>query len=222
MPLSPEEARVLGCLLEKERTTPDAYPLSMNALVAACNQSTNRNPVVEYGEATAEVALDSLRERAFVRRAVFPGSRVIKYQQVLDEALGLDPSELAVLAVLLLRGPQTPGELKARTERMHAFRDAAELQDTLDRLVTRDEPLAKRLDREPGQKEARVTELLSDPTGGEVHAEPGEGTVVWKADEEVVAAAPAADGLTDRLVALEAEVARLRRDLEMLRDSLGG
>ena len=108
MPISPEEARVLGCLLEKERTTPDAYPLSLNALVSACNQSTNRSPVVHYGEATVEAALDELRERSFVRRGVYPGSRVIKYRHVLDEALAIGPPEAALLCVMLLRGPQTP------------------------------------------------------------------------------------------------------------------
>jgi uncharacterized protein YceH (UPF0502 family) len=230
MSLSPEEARVLGCLLEKERTTPDAYPLSMNALVAACNQSTNRSPVVSYGEETVETALDALRERGFVRRGVYPGSRVIKYKHVLDEALGLGAPELALVGVLLLRGPQTPGELKARTERLYAFGDAVELQDTLDGLFAREEPLARRLEREPGQKEARVRELLTDPTG-EVHAEPDEGTVVWKpevgaAGDPAPSGTPATgdgtDALTERLEALEAEVATLRRDLEMLRDSLGG
>jgi uncharacterized protein len=232
MPLSPEEARALGCLLEKERTTPDAYPLSMNALVSACNQSTNRSPVVSYSDDTVEAALDQLRERGFVRRGVYPGSRVIKYKHVLEEALGLGAPELAIIGVLLLRGPQTPGELKTRTERLHAFADAAELQDTLDRLFTREEPLAKRLEREPGQKEARVRELLTDPAG-DVTAVPDEGTVVWKPEPDATgapAAAPTASaapddgaaGLTERLEALEAEVATLRRDLEMLRDSLGG
>ncbi len=229
MPLSPEEARVLGCLLEKERTTPDGYPLTMNALLSACNQSTNRSPVVSYREDIVEVALDQLRERSFVRRGVYPGSRVIKYKHVLGEALGVGEPELALLGVLLLRGPQTPGELKARTERLHAFSDVVELQDTLERLFTRDEPLAQRLGREPGQKEARVRELLTDPAG-DVHAEPDEGTVVWKPDPEAApaatAAAPAGGGddaaVIERLAGLEAEVATLRRDLEMLRDSLGG
>lgn len=231
MSLSPEEARVLGCLLEKERTTPDAYPLSMNALVSACNQSTNRSPVVSYREETVEAALDQLRERGFVRRGVYPGSRVIKYKHVLGEALGVGEPELALIGVLLLRGPQTPGELKARTERLHAFADAAALQDTLDGLFTRAEPLAKRLEREPGQKEARVRELLTDPAAGDVTAEPDEGTVVWKPEPgepgpPVTAAVAATDdgsaALTERLEALEAEVTTLRRDLEMLRDSLGG
>src|SRR6476619_3270702 len=132
MPLSPEEARVLGCLLEKERTTPDAYPLSLNALLSACNQSTNRSPVVSYGQETVEAALDQLRERSFVRRGVYPGSRVIKYKHVLDEALAVGPPEAALLCVMLLRGPQTPGELKSRTERLHPFRDLAAIEETLE------------------------------------------------------------------------------------------
>jgi uncharacterized protein YceH (UPF0502 family) len=234
MSLSPEEARVLGCLLEKERTTPDAYPLSMNALVSACNQSTNRAPVVSYSEDTVEAALDQLRERSFVRRGVYPGSRVIKYKHVLGEALGVGEPELALLGVLLLRGPQTPGELKTRTERLHGFSDAAALQDILDGLFARAEPLAKRLEREPGQKEARVRELLTDPAAGDVTAEPEEGTVVWKPETDgpaaaagapaprVAAAGDGAAALTERLEALEAEVSTLRRDLEVLRDSLGG
>lgn len=233
MSLSPEEARVLGCLLEKERTTPDAYPLSLNALVSACNQSTNRSPVVEYREDTVEAALDELRERSFVRRGVYPGSRVIKYRHVLDEALGVGPPELALLCVLLLRGPQTPGELKSRTERLHPFRDLVAVDDALDRLSGRDEPLARRLSREPGQKEARVRELLTEG-GGEVTARvPDDAPVEWKPDPATAAPAsapPAArteapsagGGLAERVSALEAELVALRTEVEVLRDSLGG
>ncbi|MGZ4799964.1 MAG: YceH family protein [Acidimicrobiia bacterium] len=225
MSLSPEEARVLGCLLEKERTTPDAYPLSLNALVSACNQSTNRSPVVHYSETTVETALDELRERSFVRRGVYPGSRVIKYRHVLDEALGIGPPEMAVLGVLLLRGPQTPGELKARTERLHSFRDLVAVEDTLDRLSGRDEPLTRRLTREPGQKEARVCELLTE-AGGEVTAiVPDDAPVEWKPDPAAGESSETplvAGGLAERVSALESELALLRRELEALRDSLGG
>ncbi len=226
MPLSPEEARVLGCLLEKERTTPDAYPLSLNALVSACNQSTNRSPVVQYRDDTVEAALDGLRERDFVRRGVYPGSRVIKYRHVLDEALGIGPPELALLCVMLLRGPQTPGELKSRTERLHPFRDLVTVDDGLDRLSSREEPLARRLPREPGQKEARVRELLTE-VGGEVTAlVPDDAPVEWK-PAPVVGAAPedapnGGKGLAERVGVLESEVATLRNELEALRDSLGG
>lgn len=231
MPLSPEEARVLGCLLEKERTTPDAYPLSLNALVSACNQSTNRSPVVHYSEDTVEAALDELRTRSFVRRGVYPGSRVIKYRHCLDEALGVGPPEMALLAVMLLRGPQTPGELKTRTARLHPFRGFDAIDGALDRLAGRDESLARRLQREPGQKEARVGELLTD-AGGEVTAIAAEDAPIeWKPDPTLTAApapqasapAPTGDrGLAARVTALESELADLRTELEARRDGLGG
>jgi uncharacterized protein YceH (UPF0502 family) len=226
VPLSPEEARVLGCLLEKERTTPDAYPLSLNALVNACNQSTNRNPVVQYREETVESALDQLRERSFVRRGVYPGSRVIKYRHVLDEALKVDPAALALLGVLLLRGPQTVGELKARTERLFGFRDLVEVNDGLDRLAGRDEPLVRRLLREPGQKEARVGELLTDAAAHVTAEVPDDAPVEWKPDPVPAAdqapEAPVSTGIEARIAALEAEVAALRQELAALHDSLGG
>jgi uncharacterized protein len=233
VPISPEEARVLGCLLEKERTTPDAYPLSLNALISACNQSTNRSPVVQYSEATVENALDQLRERSFVRRGVYPGSRVIKYRHVLDEALGLGPPGLALLCVMLLRGPQTPGELKSRTERLHPFKDLVAIEDGLDKLAAREDPLTRRLPREPGQKEARVRELLTD-AGGEVTARVAEDAPVeWKTEaapeapdapvaRRVEAPAQPDEGLADRVAALEETVASLRTELQVLRDSLGG
>jgi hypothetical protein len=237
MAISSEEARVLGCLLEKERTTPDAYPLSLNALVAACNQSTNRSPVVRYDEPTVEAALDTLRERSFVRRGVYPGSRVIKYRHVLDEALKLGPPESALLCVMLLRGPQTPGELKSRTERLHPFADLTALDGALDRLSGRDEPLARRLSREPGQKEARVRELLTDADTEvtavipddtplerrpEPRPEPPVRAAPAPAAPPTPSPVPAPDGLADRVEALEAEVAALRAELERLRSSLGG
>lgn len=204
MALTAEEARVLGCLLEKERTTSDVYPLSLNALVAACNQSTNRAPVVHYDEDIVEHALDGLREHGMVRRGVYPGSRVIKYRHVLDEALRLTEPEAAILCVLLLRGPQTPGELKGRAERLHAFADLAAVDDAISALVSREDPLARRLEREPGQKETRVRELLGAD------------------DVASVPVAAGALGVVERVAALEAEVAALRGELERLRDSLGG
>ena len=204
MALTAEEARVLGCLLEKERTTPDTYPLSLSSLVAACNQSTNRAPVVHYDEESVEHALDGLREHGMVRRGVYPGSRVIKYRHVLDEVLRLSDPEAAILCLLLLRGPQTPGELKGRADRLHAFADLAAVDDAISTLVNREEPLVRRLEREPGQKEARVRELLG-------------------ADDVVsVPVAPVAHGVVERVAALEGEVAALRDELERLRDSLGG
>src|SRR6478672_13567258 len=151
--LSAAETRVLGCLLEKQRTTPDAYPLSLNALRLACNQSTNREPVVDYDEATIRDALHRLERRRFVRLASGAGSRARKYRHLLDEALPLDEAERAVLCVLMLRGPQTPGELKQRAERMHAFAGLGDVHDALARLIARE--LAIRLERRPGQKEER-------------------------------------------------------------------
>ncbi|HEU4703969.1 MAG TPA: YceH family protein, partial [Conexibacter sp.] len=129
------EIRVLGCLIEKQRTTPDAYPLSLNALRLACNQSTNRNPVVDYDESVIKDALQRTYRRGWTRLASGHGSRAAKYRHLLDEALGLAPDEMALLAVLMLRGPQTPGELKARTDRMHGFADLAALHATLERLM---------------------------------------------------------------------------------------
>src|SRR6266550_1499958 len=152
------EIRVLGCLLEKQRTTPDAYPLSLNALRLACNQSTNRDPVVEYDEPTIRSALDRLARKGWVRLASGHGSRAVKFRHLLDEALRLADDELALLAVLMLRGPQTPGELKQRTERLHRFESLAELEQTLDALVERE--LAERLHRAPGQKEERFVQRL--------------------------------------------------------------
>src|SRR5436309_13209528 len=149
--LTAPELRVLGCLIEKRWTTPEQYPLSLNALRLACNQSTNRDPVVEYDEATIRDGLHRLGRRRYTRLASGHGSRAAKYRHLLDEALGLDREEQAVLTVLMLRGPQTPGELKQRTERLQPFADLGALQDALDRLIARE--LAVRLERRPGQKE---------------------------------------------------------------------
>jgi uncharacterized protein YceH (UPF0502 family) len=158
--LSAPEIRVLGCLLEKQRTTPDAYPLSLNALRLACNQATNRDPVTEYDEAVIRDALHRLSRRRWTRLASGAGSRAPKYRHLLDEALGLPEDELAVLCVLMLRGPQTPGELKQRTERLHPLADLPAVLDALERLIGRD--LAERLPRRPGQKEERYAHLLAD------------------------------------------------------------
>jgi uncharacterized protein len=158
--LSAIEVRVLGCLLEKQRTTPEQYPLSLNALRLACNQSTNRDPVVAYDEATIRDALHRLERRKLVRFA--SGSRAAKYRHLLEEVLPLQEGERAVLTVLLLRGPQTPGELKQRTERMHPFAGLADVHEALDSLIGRE--LARRLDRRPGQKEERYKQLMQ---GGE-------------------------------------------------------
>jgi uncharacterized protein len=202
--LDPVEIRVLGCLLEKQRTTPDAYPLSLNALRLACNQSTNRDPVVHYDEDTIRDALQKLGRRRWTRLTSSHGSRAAKYRHLLEEELGMSRPEQAVLAVLALRGPQTPGELRARTERIYAFPDGASLQDALDSLAGRE--LAVRLDRRPGQKEERYMHLLGD-------------------DEVEPAAAPAAAAVEpreSRLDRLEREVAELREEVAALRRERSG
>jgi uncharacterized protein len=199
------EIRVLGCLIEKQRTTPDAYPLSLNSLRLACNQATNRDPVVEYDEATIRAALERLSRRGWTRLASGPGSRAAKYRHLLDEALELTPSELAVLAVLMLRGPQTPGELKTRTERLYALSSLTDVEDVLGRLIERD--LVARQPRRPGQKEERYAQLL----GGA--AEPSEAP--WEPT------ATAVDG-GDRVGELEARVERLEDELAALRTAVDG
>ena len=138
MDADPVEIRVLGCMIEKQRTTPDVYPLTLNALRAACNQTTNRDPVVSYDEPMIRAALHRLAQRDWARLASGPGSRAVKYRHLLDGALELSDAELAVLCVLMLRGGQTPGELKARTERMQSFESPAELHETLDGLISRE------------------------------------------------------------------------------------
>src|SRR5687767_7991780 len=150
MDLDPVEIRVLGCLVEKQRTTPDVYPLSLNALRAACNQSTNRDPVVSYDEETIRSALRRLDQRRWARLASGPGSRAAKYRHLLDDALALDDRETAVLCVLMLRGAQTPGELKGRTDRLHQFASLGEVHETVEGLIERE--LVARLHRRPGQK----------------------------------------------------------------------
>ena len=160
MELTAEEGRVLGCLVEKQLTTPQQYPLTDNALVTACNQTTSRDPVVEYDVATVRLAVRGLRERELLRTVHRPGERSEKHLHLLDRALDLSPAQVAVLAVLLLRGPQTAAELRARTERMHAFGTAGEVEDTLQLLADRDEALVELLPRLPGQKEPRYTDSV--------------------------------------------------------------
>jgi uncharacterized protein YceH (UPF0502 family) len=161
------ELRVLGCLIEKQRTTPDAYPLSLNSLRLACNQTTNREPVVDYDEQTIRAALDRLSNRGWVRLASGPGSRAVKFRHLFDEALGLSDAEISVLAILMLRGAQTPGELKQRTERLHSFESLVAVEETLRELIERD--LVARMVRRPGQKEQRYVHRLgaAESTGEE-------------------------------------------------------
>jgi uncharacterized protein len=197
------ELRVLGCLLEKQRTTPDTYPLSLNALRLACNQATNRDPVVAYEEREIHEALQRLARRGWTRLASGAGSRAAKYRQLFDEALGLDAPETAVLCVLMLRGPQTPGELNQRTQRLHPFAGLDDVHATLDALSSRG--LAERLERRPGQKEDRYRHLLSSAAA-----------VTDDQDQPFQATVPEID-LEERIAVLEREVADLRAALALLR-----
>lgn len=160
--LDPVELRVLGCLIEKQRTTPEQYPLTLNSLRLACNQSTNRDPVVQYDEQVIRDALHRLERRGFTRLASGRGSRAAKHRHLLAEALPMNGAEQAVMCVLMLRGPQTPGELKQRTERLHPFDALEDVHRTLEALIERE--LAARLERRPGQKEERYMQLLGADT----------------------------------------------------------
>jgi len=197
------EVRVLGSLLEKEITTPEYYPLSLNALLNACNQKSNRDPVVHFDEQTVESILYTLRDKGLLLNITGAGSRVPKYGHRLSEKLNLGRRELALLCELMLRGPQTLGELRTRAERMHRFDDTAEVESVLDRLPE----LVTRLPRRPGEKEARYAHLLSGPP--EAAASAPEPTAV-------VPARP------DRLGELEAEVAQLRSEVEDLKQQFAG
>jgi uncharacterized protein len=203
------EIRVVGCLIEKQRTTPDAYPLSLNSLRLACNQSTNRDPVVNYDEATVSEALRRLALRGWTRLASGAGSRARKYRQLMPEALGVGKGELALLGVLMLRGAQTPGELKQRSERLHDFADLAAMQAALDALVERG--YVARHERRPGQKELRYQQLL----GGEIIESASAATV----DDQPVPDDPVP--AEDRLTRLERELGELRAELARLREALG-
>ena len=164
--LDPVELRVLGCLIEKQRTTPEQYPLTLNALRLACNQATNREPVMELDESQVRSAAQSLGTRGYARLATGPGSRTAKYRQLFGEALDLLPSQISILGVLMLRGPQTVAELKTRCERLHHFADAAEVEATLVRLD--ESELVHLLPKRPGQREERWTHLLSETPTAEV------------------------------------------------------
>jgi uncharacterized protein len=198
--LSETEVRVLGSLIEKQLTTPEYYPLTLNALVAACNQKSNRDPVVSYDDNTVTGALDSLRDKNLVYVFYGSNSRVVKYKHMFPNVFELAAPEVAVMAVMMLRGPQTIGELRERTGRMHEFAGMGEVQETLDNLARRDEPLVVKLERQPGQKDARYAHLLS----GEIDI----------ASFTVSRERPASGGTqNERVEKLEAEVERLRGDL---------
>ena len=212
--LTAPEQRVLGCLIEKRRTTPDTYPLSLNALRLACNQSTNRDPVLDYDEHTVREAAQRLSRRGLARLASGAGSRAIKYRHLAEEGLGLGDAELAVICVLLLRGPQTPGELKARTERLARIGSLAEVDELLEELM--DRGYVTRLARRPGLKEDRFIHLLR---GDEEEIEAAADSVV--SAPVVRQPEPAQGALAARISALEVEVAELRDGLASLREALG-
>jgi uncharacterized protein YceH (UPF0502 family) len=203
------ETRVLGSLIEKDITTPDYYPLSVNALVNACNQKNNREPVTYFDEQTVREALNTLQEKRLAGPAGGADSRVTKYEHRLQEVFNFDRREIAVLCVLLLRGPQTPGELRSRTDRMYHFEALEDVVSTLDRLNHREPPLARVLPRQPGTKESRYTHLLS-----------GEPEI---AEANVASVAEAINTRTagpDRLTQLEQEVSRLREEVSELQQQL--
>ena len=208
MELSPAETRVLGCLIEKERTTPENYPLSLNSLISACNQLTNREPILSLGDREAEDALDSLRQKKFATVIFGAGSRVQKYRHTLADVYNFSPQEYALLCVLLLRGPQTAGELRQRAERMAPFAALADAETALNAMAEGGEPLVRLLPARPGQKERRYAQLLS--------GEPAEPPVAAEPSAPPVSVPPA----TARIESLEGEVAALRSELAELRASL--
>ena len=206
------ETRVLGSLIEKDITTPDYYPLSLNALANACNQKNNRDPVMTLDEAAVRDALASLQEKRMAGPASGADSRVTKFEHRLQEVFNFDRREIAIVCVLLLRGPQTPGELRSRTDRMYHFEALDDVVSTLDRLALREPPLARILPRQPGTKESRYTHLFS----GEPPISPEDVNVA----RAPLPASAGANSTADRLIALEEEVSRLRHDLSEVQQQL--
>jgi len=202
MELDDRELRVLGCLIEKDMTTPDYYPMSLNSMVSACNQKSNREPVVDFSEAEVIAAVDSLRERGLARTVHGKGDRVLKYKHVAGEILEVTPSQTALLAVLMLRGPQTLGELRSRTGRYVEFDGLGAVEAELDALARAEEPRVERLERRPGEKESRYRHLLG-------------GTAA------VLDAAPAPESAGDRVGELEEELRELRRRVARMEQELG-
>lgn len=231
MEVSAEGARILGSLVEKQLTTPQQYPLTMNALVAACNQTSNRDPVVDYGEEAVMSALERLKEQRLVR-FVLPshGRSVVRYRHVLDETLALDPRQCALLAVLFLRGPQTVGELRLRTERMVEFAGLDEIEHELRYMNSHDQPLVANIGRRPGQKEERWECSLIRAEAGEaistsadtarISEEPQEPTPA-ESDVERCAPHDPLEEMRGELMSLREEFSQLRRDLNALRRDLG-
>jgi hypothetical protein len=230
MRLSPPCARVLGSLVEKALTTPQQYPLTLNALVSACNQTSNREPVVQYNEGTVDTALHELKDARLVR-FVLPshGRSVVRYRHVLDETLGLDARQSAIVGMLLLRGAQTVGELRVRTERMADFDGLTGVEHDLELLAARTEPLAASVGRRPGQKEERWASTLVEPADEPSAAVQYDSTEVSLADgaraDDTSGAASLSelvDGLRAEVAGLRSDVALLRSEFDELRASLGG
>jgi uncharacterized protein len=207
--LNETEARIVGALVEKQLTTPEYYPLTLNALVNACNQKNNREPVVSYDERTVTESLERLRDRNIVYVFYGSTSRVPKYKHMLPSIYELEPPEVAVICVMLLRGPQTLGELRTRTERLYAFADLGELQQTLDGLIRRDDPLVIKFERLAGHKEARFGHLLSGPIDVEAFA----------ASQATAQARSGGSAAAERIEKVEEEVAALRAQVEELKQT---
>jgi uncharacterized protein YceH (UPF0502 family) len=210
------EIRVVAALVEKQRTTPDQYPLTLNSLRLACNQSTNREPVVDYDEPTVKAALERLGARKWTTLASWSTARSVKYKHLLDQALGLSNPQLALLTVMMLRGPQTPGELRQRSERIHRFDAGDEVERTLDELIERE--LVTALARQPGERGQRYAHRLSE---GEEEAAAAAPAASAPASAAAAPASAPGDGLAARLERLEGEVAALREQLRALRSDLG-
>ena len=205
--LNETEARIVGSLVEKQLTTPEYYPLTLNALVNACNQKSNRDPVVAYDEKTVTAVLERLRDRNIVYVFYGSTSRVPKYKHMVPSVYELDPAEVAVICVMLLRGPQTLGELRTRTERLYNFPGLGEIQETLDGLSRREEPLVVKIPVQPGQKEARFAHLLS----GEIDIEALAVAQVMRASR--------GEAANERIEKLEQEVAGLRSEVETIKQT---
>jgi uncharacterized protein YceH (UPF0502 family) len=205
--LTAAQARVLGALVEKEVTTPDYYPLSLNALINACNQRSNREPVTDLDEDTVRMALHGLEDKGLAGRTKSADSRVTKYEHWLGEAFNFNRAETALICVLLLRGPQTPGELRGRTERMHPFEELTDVAAGLQKLMEREPPLVAVLPRQPGTKESRYAHLLSGKVEGASFAAP----------PVYASTSPSGDGVdSERIARLEAEMAELRKEMAAL------
>ncbi len=202
--LTDTETRILGSLVEKQLTTPEYYPLTLNALIAACNQKSNREPVVSFDESTVTVAIERLRDRNLVYVFYGSTSRVPKYKHMLPSVYELEPPEVAVMCVMMLRGPQTLGELRGRTDRLYEFAGLGEVQETLDNLTRRDDPLIVKLERQPGQKEARFAHLLN-------------GEIDVSALPPPRSSSSSATVDPGRLEHLETEVKELRQEVEDLK-----